>query len=270
MFNLHPKKSLGQNFLIDKNIVKKIVEVGKVNKSTTILEIGPGTGNLTSEILKKNPKKIYLIEKDKFLASLLKKKFNYNKLREKILIINDDVLKIDESKIIDNKVTVFGNLPYNISTQILAKWILLNKWTPWYETLILMFQKEVAKRILAKSKTSEYGRLSVLSNWRLHVKKHFDISKNCFYPKPKVDSVLLSFKPIKKIKYQLKNPKLLEEITRVFFSTRRKMINKPVAKIFKDTNMAKEKFNLNLRLRPEDLDKEIYYKMAKEYEKLFG
>jgi 16S rRNA (adenine1518-N6/adenine1519-N6)-dimethyltransferase len=104
----------------------------------------------------------------------------------------------------------------------------------------------------------------------LEVKKHFNISKNCFYPKPKVDSVLLSFKPIKKIKYQLKNPKHLEEITRIFFSNRRKMINKPITKIFKNTNIVKEKFNLDLKLRPEDLDKEIYYKMAKEYEELFG
>ena len=266
MFPIYPKKSLGQNFLNDKNIIKKIVGVGNINKNTTILEIGPGTGNLTNEILEQNPRKIYLIEKDKFLASELKKKF---KSQKKILVINADILKIDERKIIDNNVTVYSNLPYNISTQVLAKWTLLNKWMPWYNCLILMFQKEVANRILAKKQTKEYGRLSILSNWRLEIKKHFDISKNCFFPKPKVNSTLLSFKPIRKIKYELKNPKLLEEITRVFFSNRRKMINKPFAKIFNEKREVNKKFKLNLKLRPEDLDKDVYYKMAKKYEELF-
>ena len=128
------KKSLGQNFLIDKKILDKIVEITNIeNKS--VIEIGPGTGNLTSFILKKNPKKFFVIEKDNKLAIFLEDKFN-----DKLTIINDDILNIDENNLFDNKVIVFGNLPYNISSQILVKIIKFNKWPPKYSDLILMFQ----------------------------------------------------------------------------------------------------------------------------------
>ena len=152
------KKSLGQNFLIDKNILEKIVNCTDISKKT-ILEIGPGTGNLTSYILKKNPKKLFVIEKDNILAKDLEKKFN-----NQISIINDDVLKIDETHLFKEEVVVFGNLPYNISTEILSKWIVNLKETFWFESLILMFQKEVADRIIAEFNTSNYGRLSIISN----------------------------------------------------------------------------------------------------------
>ena len=152
------KKSLGQNFLIDKNILEKITNIAKI-ENNTILEIGPGTGNLTSYILKKKPKKIYVIEKDNELTINLQKKFN-----NEITIINDDVLKIDETNLFKDKVTVFGNLPYNISTEILSKWIINLKDNFWFECLILMFQKEVADRIIAEFNTSNYGRLSIICN----------------------------------------------------------------------------------------------------------
>ena len=163
---------------------------------------------------------------------------------------------------------VFGNLPYNISTQILASLIMLKKWPPWYEVLILMFQKEVANRILAKPHTKEYGRLSVLSNWRLEIKKHFDVSKNSFFPKPKVDSTLLSFKPKKNNPFDLKNPKSLEIVTRVLFSNRRKMINKNFRKLFNQNMSISKNLNLDLSVRPEELNYEAYYKIAEQYEKL--
>ena len=194
-FYYYPKKSLGQNFLIDKNIIKKIVEIGKLNHENTVLEIGAGTGNLTKEILLAKPKKIILVEKDEKLAVKLKKKFeNYKNLN----VIKDDILNYINNKILYKNMIVFGNLPYNLSTQILAKLISIEKWPPWYSKLILMFQKEVADRILAKNNSENFNRLAVLSNWRLDIKKHFDISKNCFFPKPKVNSTLLSFKPKKK------------------------------------------------------------------------
>ena len=206
------KKSLGQNFLTDENILKKIVSTIKI-KNKSILEIGPGTGNLTSYILKNCPKKIFVVEKDKDLSILLKKKF-----ADKITIINDDILKINEKNLYSEKFIVFGNLPYNISTKILSKWILnLDDKNFWFDSLILMFQKEVADRIISKFNSSKYGRLSILTNWKLDVDKICDIKSSCFFPKPKVDSSLLIFKP-KKIFYQFKNPKNLEKITRVFFN----------------------------------------------------
>ena len=204
------KKSLGQNFLIDKNIIEKIVNITQINKKE-VLEVGPGTGNLTNEILKKNPKKIYLVEKDNELSNTLKEKFG-----EKITIFNNDILKLNEQSLSKEKLIVFGNLPYNISTEILCNWILkLNSDHFWFNELILMFQKEVADRIVSNFNSSFYGRLTILSNWKLNVKKICDISPNCFSPKPKIDSSLLHFTP-KDNWVRIKEPKSIEKITRIF------------------------------------------------------
>ena len=256
------KKSLGQNFLTDENILKKIVSIIKI-KNKSILEIGPGTGNLTSYILKNYPKKFFVVEKDKDLSILLKKKF-----ADKITIINDDILKINEKNLYSEKFIVFGNLPYNISTEILSKWILnLDDKNFWFDSLILMFQKEVADRIISKFNSSKYGRLSILTNWKLDVDKICDIKSSCFFPKPKVDSSLLLFKP-KKIFYQFKNPKNLEKITRVFFNQRRKKLKKPFNILFKDNTEVLNSLKIDLNLRPHNLSQEIYYKLTQEYEKL--
>ena len=261
-----PKKSLGQNFLIDKNIINKIIKISNNLENKTVLEIGSGYGNLTKEIASRKPKKILAIEKDKKLSIFLKKNFNNTK---NIQIINNDIFKIIKEENFDKNIILFGNLPYNISTQILASLIMLKKWPPWYEILVLMFQKEVADRIIAKPNSKEFGRLSVLCNWRLEIKKHFNVSKNCFFPKPKIDSTVLSFTPKKDIRFKLKNPKNLEKITRILFSNRRKMINKNFVKIFGKYKSVSESLNLNLSKRPGELDNEMFYKIAMIYEKLF-
>ena len=134
---IKPKKSLGQNFLIDKEIVQKILNCADI-RNKSILEVGPGTGNLTDEIIKNEPKELILIEKDTFLLELLKKKYS-----NKVMFINDDILNISENKLSLNKLTVFGNLPYNISTEILTKWIINLNSDIWFDKLILLFQKEV-------------------------------------------------------------------------------------------------------------------------------
>ena len=258
---IKPKKSLGQNFLIDRNVLEQIVDTVEIaNKE--ILEIGPGSGNLTSFILRKKPKKFYVIEKDDDLALLLKDKFT-----NEITVINDDVLKITEENISSEKLTVFGNLPYNISTEILSRWIVnLNK-KFWFENLVLMFQKEVAERIIAESNTSKYGRLAILSSWKLNIKKIIDIKPQSFSPRPKIDSTLLLFTP-KKNFFILKDAKNLEMITRVFFSQRRKMLKKPFNQVFNNAKEVAEKFDINLNLRPQNLEPEIYFKLVKEYEEL--
>jgi len=256
------KKSLGQNFLIDKNIITKIVNVGNISNKNEVLEIGPGTGNLTEFILKKNPKKIFVIEKDINLVNLLREKF-----KNQIKIINEDVLNISENLISKKKLIVFGNLPYNISTQILSKWITTPLKKRWYENFVLMFQKEVADRILAKTNTKKYGRLAILANWNLDVKKITDISPSCFSPKPKVESTLLKFTP-KKNFYKLKNPKSIEFITRIFFNQRRKKIKKPFNQIFVNSKFSLKKLNIDLNLRPQNLSPDTYYLIAREYENL--
>ena len=261
------KKSLGQNFLIDNNIINKIIKIGNISKNKTVLEIGPGYGNLTNKIISLKPKKLIAIEKDKKLSLFLQNKFSNIK---NLKVVNDDILNIFEKNNMDQNVIVFGNLPYNISTKILATLILMEKWPPWYEMLILMFQKEVADRILAKTRTKEFSRLSVLSNWRLEIKKHFNVSKNCFFPKPKINSTVLSFVPKKNNKFNLKNPKNLEKVTRILFSNRRKMINKNFKKLFKDKLNKVKNLNIDLNKRPEELNNEIFYKITIEYERLFG
>jgi 16S rRNA (adenine1518-N6/adenine1519-N6)-dimethyltransferase len=257
------KKSLGQNFLIDKDILEKIVNVIQINQKN-ILEIGPGTGSLTSYILKKKPKKIIVIEKDQNLAKKLEQNF-----KEKLKVINEDILNIDETSLINEKLTVFGNLPYNISTEILSKWIVNLNDSFWFDHLVLMFQKEVADRIIAKYNTSSYGRLTVLANWKLKIVKVCDIKPDSFFPKPKVDSSLLLFSPKNKI-FKIKDPKNLEIVTRVLFSHRRKMLKKPFNQIFNGDHKILDKLKIDLNLRPQNLDFETYYKLTNEYENLRG
>ena len=258
---IRAKKSLGQNFLIDKDIINKIVSTVSITDNE-ILEVGPGTGNLTKEILKNNPSKMYLVEKDNFLAESLKEIMD-----ERVVIFNEDILKFDTTSLSKNKIVVFGNLPYNISTEILSTWIVNLKNNYWFSDLILMFQKEVADRIIAKFNTSAYGRLSILANWRLNVNKICDISPESFTPRPKIQSTLIHFTP-KKNFVDIKDPLNLEKITRVFFSHRRKMLKKPFNQIFNRNTDLLDKFNLDLNLRPQNLDFDTYYKLTIEYEKL--
>ena len=255
------KKSLGQNFLTDRDILEKIVNITAI-ENKTILEVGPGTGNLTSFILKNNPKKFFVIEKDNDLAKNLNKNF-----KDQLSIINDDILNIDENLLFDEKVTVFGNLPYNISTEILSRWIVNLKDNFWFDHLVLMFQKEVADRIIARFNTSTYGRLSILANWKLNIEKICDIKPQSFSPRPKIDSSLLLFSPKPEF-YRLKDPKNLEKVTRVFFKHRRKMLKKPFNQLFNGDQKVLDKLKIDLNLRPQNLDFDTYYYLTSEYENL--
>ena len=255
------KKSLGQNFLTDKNILEKIVNVAAI-KDRTILEVGPGTGNLTSFILKNNPKKILVIEKDNRLSKNLD-----NTFKNQLSIINDDVLNIDENSLFKEKVTVFGNLPYNISTEILSKWIINLKNNSWFDYLVLMFQKEVADRIIAKANTPAYGRLSILSHWKLNIKKICDIKPESFSPRPKVESSLLLFSPKDEF-FKIKDPRNLEKVTRVFFNQRRKMLKKPFNQLFNGDQKVLDELKIDLKLRPQNLNFDVYYKLTSLYENL--
>ena len=249
------KKSLGQNFLIDKNIINKIINITQI-KDKHILEIGPGRGALTEEILKKKPKSLIIIEKDNDLAVFLKKKYLTNKIIE---VYNDDVLKINLEKIVKKDTIVFGNLPYNISSQILIKMIKFKKWPTNYSNLIFMFQKELGEKIIAPFKSLNYGRLSIITSLKLNIINTFIISPNCFKPKPKVKSIIIQFKPKKK--FEKCDIIKLESITNLFFSRKRKMINKTINKILnkKQISMLKD---LDLTKRPSEIPPKIYFKIT--------
>ena len=257
---IKPKKSLGQNFLHDRNIISKIIDASEISFNDEVLEIGPGTGNLTRLIINQNPKKIYVIEKDSLLAEDLKKNF-----LDKIEVIVKDILKISDEFYKGKKFLVLGNLPYNISSKILSNFCLNNKLK--VSKMILMFQKEVAERIIAKVNSKEYSRITIFSNWKFNIKKIIDVKPNSFYPKPKVYSSILEFTPKKKV-YEIKNPKNLEMITRVFFSQRRKMIKKPIQSLFKDLEFDYSKINAEPSDRPQNLSVDKYLKIVSEYEKL--
>tara|TARA_B100000242_G_scaffold294092_1_gene274699 strand:- start:4302 stop:5081 length:780 start_codon:yes stop_codon:yes gene_type:complete len=254
-----PKKKLGQNFLVDEKLNNFISKLGNINREDTVLEIGPGKGNLTKFLINENPKKLILIEKDNYLANELKIKF------KGIDVINEDYLDVDEKNLNLNNTIVYGNLPYNVSSQILIKLIKLE--TIKFKKLILMFQKEMADRILADTNTKSYGRLSIISQWRMNITKIKDILPQSFRPIPKIMSTLLKFEP-KQDYYKIKEIKKLEFVTNTFFNYRRKMIKKPLGLLFKDVDKIKKKYNLNINERPQKLNPLIYYKLSNELNEL--
>ncbi len=256
------KKSLGQNFLIDNNIKKKIIKCANF-KNRNIIEIGPGNGALTDEIIKNKPKKLILIEKDFHLVKLLKQKYFNKKFVE---IYNADILKFNIEKIECKNSIIIGNLPYNISSQILVKIIKFRKWPPKFSDLIFMFQKELGEKILSKYPSSNYGRLSILTNYRLNLIKDFQVSRNCFFPRPKVTSQVIHFQPKKNEMFKIKNLNNLEKVTNILFSNKRKMINKNLKKLLHIDEVNKID-HLNLNSRPSDLKPDYYYKITELYEK---
>jgi len=255
------KKSLGQNFLIDKNIIKKIINIIDIGNKN-IIEIGSGKGALTNEIIKKNPKSLSIIEKDFYLSKELNLKYKKNKI---VKIYNTDVLKLNIEKLCKKNSVIFGNLPYNISSQILVKILKFKKWPPKFTDLILMFQKELGEKILGKFPSANYGRLSILTSYRLKILKKFLVSPSCFLPKPKVTSLVIHFKP-QLSTIILKDISNLEKITNIIFSNKRKMINKNIKKVLSKKDILLIN-NLKLNSRPTEIEPEIFYKIAKLYEK---
>tara|TARA_A100001011_G_scaffold47444_2_gene44877 strand:- start:584 stop:1378 length:795 start_codon:yes stop_codon:yes gene_type:complete len=257
------KKSLGQNLLIDKNISKKILSLTSL-KNKQVIEIGAGTGNLTKEILKLIPKEIICIEKDKVFVEKLKTIF---KSEKNLLVISGDILNLKLEKLISKDAIILGNLPYNISTQILIKFLKLDPWPPKFRKLIFMFQKEVGEKIIANLGSKNYSRLSIITKSRLKILNYFYVSKNCFFPKPKVDSIVIEFLPVLRKEVTFNSINNLEYITNIFFSNKRKMINKTFKKLKMDNDRFIKNLNIDLTLRPENISEHLFYKITEYYEK---
>ena len=242
---MRPKKSLGQNFLNDPNLLKKIVDIGKISKEDTILEIGPGTGNLTNELIKKKPKNLFVVEKDNNLSKFLHKRFG-----NQIKIVNKDILTCYKNFNYEMPIKVFGNLPYNISTKILTSFIKIENLNKKFKKFIFIFQKEVADRIVAEENSKNYGRLSILTSWKLSGQKILDIDPKYFSPKPKVWSSIILLEP--KIK--------IENLKKI------KMIRKPMKQLFSNYQDVAENLSLDLDLRPQNVSIEKYLDICKVYE----
>ena len=262
LINMQPKKSLGQNFLSDSKILNQIVDEAEVRSDDIIIEIGPGTGNLTKKIIERNPSEIILVEKDYKLSNDLRNKFGDN-----VKIINKDILECYHNFKFNKPIKVFGNLPYNISTKILISFLKIDNLENYFSKFIFVFQKEVADRIVANVNSKNYGRLSVLTSWRMNSSKIFDISPEFFYPIPKVWSTLITLSPISNYE-KIKKIKNLEHITSIFFNQRRKMIGKPMKQLFLNYKKISENLDLDLKLRPQNISIKKYLEICKIYENL--
>ncbi|APR98217.1 16S rRNA (adenine(1518)-N(6)/adenine(1519)-N(6))-dimethyltransferase RsmA [Wolbachia endosymbiont of Folsomia candida] len=255
-FLLKPKKSLGQNFLLSSEITKKIVDLAGNLENFNIIEVGPGYGALTSEILARNPKSLLSIEKD---SNLVKHHDQLmNKHQEKYRIIEADALHVIEEELIESPAKVIANLPYNISVALFLKW--LNK-IKFFTSLTLMFQKEVADRITAKPNSKDYGSISVLSQLLCDMKKGFDLEPKEFFPEPKVHSSVITVNPLPAQRFQV-NLDTLTKLTRTVFAQRRKMLRNSLQSITNNTEAILEKAKLSGNERPENLTVEQFCLLA--------
>ena len=249
----YPKKSLGQNFIKDNNFILKLSSLIESDSSTNIIEVGPGKGALTNELSKKEFNNLFLIEKDIQLSNILKERFKYD---ENIVLINDDALTCNYEEMNErNNSLIVGNLPFNISTQLLINWIINYHWPPFYSKMILMFQKEVAERIIAPHNQKSYGRISVITQARCRIKKLLNAPSNIFFPKPKVDGTVLEFTPIINADVNILN---LQKILKKSFEYRRKKIKTSL----KEYSCFFKEYEIDENLRAENLSVDDYCKLA--------
>ncbi len=254
--NHYAKKSLGQNFIVNRNFLLKLDKSLRIDENDVLIEIGPGKGALTEFLVKKKFKKLYLIEKDKLLFKDLEQKY---KSSDNITVCNDDALLYDFNyfNLINNNVVILGNLPFNISTKLLTLWLKDDKWPSFFNRMILMFQKEVADRILANHNNKKYGRLSVLVQSRCKVSKLINAPASIFLPKPKVNGTVLLFEPIKA--YQNINFFKLEKLLEKAFMSRRKKIKTTL----KEYRHHLIDLDIDENLRPENLSISDYCNLTK-------
>jgi 16S rRNA (adenine1518-N6/adenine1519-N6)-dimethyltransferase len=227
---LQAKKSLGQNFLFDLNLTRRIARAAGAENGGTFYEVGPGPGGLTRALLSEGAEKVVAVERDeRCLPALAEIAAAYP---GRLDVVAADAMEIDEAALLGGaRVRVAANLPYNVGTALLVKWLTAETWPPFWSSLTLMFQREVAERIVAKPDTEHYGRLSVLSQWRTTAKIQFDVSRNAFVPPPKITSSIVRLEPLAE-PVAPANLKDLERVTQAAFGQRRKMLRqslKPLA-----------------------------------------
>ncbi len=255
-FGLNPKKNLGQNFILDQNITDKIVKASGMQSGQDILEIGPGPGGLTRSILSANPARLVVIEQDERCIEALKElKQSYAQLE----IIAGDALQLNIADLALKKPKIIANLPYNIGTALLLKWF--EDVTAW-SSLTLMFQKEVALRMVGIPGTKNYGRLSVITQLLCETEIHFELEPEAFFPPPKVTSAVISLYPREN---QLDKSLLesVELVCKTLFNQRRKMLRSTLKQLHQDIEMLIANTDISLTQRPEELSIEQFVQIAR-------
>ena len=265
MHEIAPKKKFGQNFLTDKSVVERIISSAGQLENKTILEIGGGTGNLTKYLMKAKPKRLLVIEIDKDYIETLKGVLKSKNVET--LLISKDILRTDIYSYFSEPPVIFGNLPYNISTKILAKLLVPADRKKGWEKLLLMFQLEVANRIVAAPNTKQYGRLSLFSQFYSNPSLEFQIPKTSFFPIPKVESALVKFQSNSN-KNDEYNGVLFQEIIKKSFQGRRKMIKNTLKNSYKDISTIMKICNIPENSRPENINLQQFCNLTKEIDKL--
>jgi 16S rRNA (adenine1518-N6/adenine1519-N6)-dimethyltransferase len=256
-FGLDARKALGQNFILDLNLTQKVARTAGPLDGVTVIEVGPGPGGLTRAILALGAKKVIAVERDPRCLPALGEIADYYPGR--LEVIEGDALKIDFATLAtDGPVRVIANLPYNVGTQLLINWLLPPQWPPFWQSLTLMFQKEVAQRIVAREDDNHYGRLGVLCGWRTETYMAFDISPLAFTPPPKVTSTVVHLTP--KLEPILCTVARLERVTEAAFGQRRKMLRQSVKSLGGEALLAKA--GIDPTRRAETLSVEEFCRLA--------
>ena len=266
---LRAKKSFGQNFLLDLNLTGRIARIPGDLSNAVVYEVGPGPGGLTRALLAEGAKRVVAVEMDKRCLPALEE---VSQAYGGALTVHEgDAMKMDELELIDvqdgEDIHIASNLPYNVGTALLVKWLTAEDWKPWYKSLTLMFQKEVAERIVAKPGCKAYGRLSVLSQWRGDVRIAFTVPRQAFTPPPKVTSAIIHFVPKEPLDTDVE-PKDIEMLVAKAFGQRRKMLRASLKGIAVDPITLLEAAGIKQTNRAEDVSVADYVRMAKEYKRL--
>lgn len=253
--DLRAKKSLGQNFLLDLNLTAKIARQAGDLSGCDVLEVGPGPGGLTRGLLAEGARKVLAIEKDpRCLAALAEIEAAYPGRLE---VLNGDALKIDATQHLSAPIRVVANLPYNVGTELLIRWLTPAQWPPFWDSLTLMFQREVAERIVAKPGAKAYGRLALMVGWRAEAKIVMDLAPEAFVPAPKVRSSVVHLTALPEPRFPA-DPKLLERVVAQAFNQRRKMLRAALKGLVPDLEDVLQSAGIDPTARAETVDLERF------------
>jgi 16S rRNA (adenine1518-N6/adenine1519-N6)-dimethyltransferase len=262
---LIPKKSLGQNFLLDLNLTARIARAAGPLDGITVLEVGPGPGGLTRALLAQGATRVIAVEKDdRAVAALNEIAAHYP---GRLTVIRGDALEFEaRTALAGKRARVVANLPYNIATTLLVGWLTEEPWPPWYDALVLMFQREVAERIVAGHGSKTYGRLSVLAGWRTEARILFDVKPSAFVPPPKVTSSLVQLIP--RAVPSSCDARALQRVTEAAFGQRRKMLRQSLKPLGVDPAALLEQAGIDPTARAEEIPVEGFVKLAGAFVKI--